>query len=362
MQTHVLNYRPFDAHVHFRKGAMLKAVAPFTALQCWGAVVMPNTATPHIETPEDARAYKTEILEATGSDFQPIMTGYLTPHTDPKEVERGFKDGDWQAMKVYPPGATTNSNEGVPGKDLPDHPALKTMQRIGMPLLLHPEVNKLGNEVIDPYDREKAFFDVLMRMLMRYPRLRISVEHVTSRDLAWFLMRHGDPDRLVCTITAHHLLRDRRDLHEDGWQPHLFCYPILKRKEDKELLRELATSGHPFVSAGTDSAPHPTHAKERACGCAGGVFTAHAMIQLYAQVFDDMQRMAHLERFLCVNGPSFYELPPKPASMELVRLGWKVEEMIEVGDGSRVRPFGYHEDDAKRIPIRWRVPAKELVR
>ncbi len=353
MQTHTLNYRPFDSHVHFRKGDMLKAVVPSTVRQCWGAVVMPNTAKPHVFAPQIARIYKGEILEAAGADFTPVMTGYLTPETNPKLVERGFKDGDWAAMKVYPPGATTNSDEGVPGRDLPDHPALPTMQRIKMPLLLHPEVNRIDEEVVDPYDREKEFIAILTEIRRRYPRLRISVEHVTSAQMARFVTDWGDPELLTCTVTAHHLLRDRRDLHEDGWQPHLFCYPILKRKEDKEALRELATHGYPFVSAGTDSAPHPTHAKERACGCAGGVFTAHAMTQLYAQAFDEMGRLDKLEDFLCVNGPRFYRLLPKRGRIGLEKGSWKVDAMITVGDGTKIRPFGYHEDPEKQVEIAW---------
>jgi dihydroorotase len=334
---------------------MLSAVVPYTVRQCWGAVVMPNTATPHIETPEDARAYKQEIIAAAGHGFYPALTCYLTPHTDPKDLERGFKEGDWGGAKVYPPGATTNSTEGVPGDQLPDHPGLATMERIGMPLLLHPEVNREAGEVVDIYDREKKFIDILRTIRRRYPRLRISIEHVTSSVMARYVVEIGDPDKLVCTITAHHLLRDRRDLHEDGWQPHLFCYPILKRKEDKEALRRLATAGYDFVSAGTDSAPHPTHAKEKACGCAGGVFTAHAMVELYAQVFDEMGTMHNLEKFLCINGPRFYGLEPKKGVVVLKKEAWKQATMIEVGDGSKVRPFGYHEDPEKRVVFPWRV-------
>ena len=284
-----LNYIPFDSHVHFRRGAMLRTVVPYTARQCWGAVVMPNTATPHILTPDDADAYRNEILFAShpvvGENFVPLVTGYLTPKTDPIDIAHGYKKGKWHGMKVYPPGATTHSNEGVAARDLLTHPALPVMADIGMPLLLHPEVNALHGDIVDPYDRERLFVDTLEELLYRYPTLRLSVEHVTDEATARFMMSYGKTGQVVCTITAQHLLFDRRDLHEDGWQPHLFCYPILKRKKSRDAVIALATGGFGFVSAGTDSAPHPTHAKERAAGCAGGVFSAHIMVELYAQAF-----------------------------------------------------------------------------
>ncbi|MFZ2555625.1 MAG: dihydroorotase [Minisyncoccia bacterium] len=353
---HVLNYLPFDSHVHFRRGAMLKAVAPFTAKQCWGAVVMPNTATPHILTPEDAVTYKEEILGTVGETFSPIITGYLAPATTYHDVRRGFKSGAWHAMKVYPPGATTHSNEGVMAHFLPEHPVLPAMQDMGMPLLLHPEVtyDKMGF-LADIYDREKLFLDTIRVLRKKYPKLRISVEHVTDRETARFMMEMGDPEYLVCTVTPQHMLFDRRDLHKDGFQPHLFCYPILKRQESKEAVLELATSGLPFVSAGTDSAPHPTHAKEKACGCAGGVFSAPRMIELYTEIFEKAGKLANLEEFLCVNGPRFYGVSPKGGMLVLEKGLNTLDALVEVENDDKIRPFGYHEDPKQRYQFQWTI-------
>jgi dihydroorotase len=348
--------KPFDAHVHFRRGAMLKAVAPFTARECWGALVMPNTA-PHIFTPEDAESYKAEIRAAVGDTFHIVMAGYLTPNTSSEDLKRGYLSGAWNAMKVYPPGATTHSHEGVAGKDLLKHPGLATMEEIGMPLLLHGEVNKdTKGEEIDIYDREKRFLEeVVPTLLEKYPALKISLEHVTTRAIAEFMMTNGKEGRLVCTITPQHLLFDRRMLHKDGFQPHLFCYPILKRKEDKEAIRALAAAGKPFVSAGTDSAPHPTQSKEKAAGCAGGVFSAHAMVEMYTQAFDDMGALKHLESFLSINGPRFFSLEPSKESITLEKSAWTVDEMVSVDNGDKVRPFGFDEKAENRFPFAWRI-------
>lgn len=352
----VLKYRPFDSHVHFRRGAMLKAVAPFTAKQCWGAVIMPNTATPHILTPEDAEAYKEEILSVTGETFSPIITGYLTPTTTYHDVRRGFKSGAWHAMKVYPPGATTHSNEGVPARFLPEHPVLPMMQEIGMPLLLHPEVtyDRMGS-IVDIYDREKLFLDTIRVLRKKYPKLKISVEHVTDHETARYLMEMGDPEYLVCTVTPQHMLFDRRDLHKDGWQPHLFCYPVLKREESRYWVLWLATSGLSFVSAGSDSAPHPTHAKEKACGCAGGVFTAPRMVELYTKIFEKAEKLDNLEAFLCVNGPRFYGLKPQEGRVVLKKNSNTIDEMVPVENGDKIRPFGYHEDIVQRYEFEWSI-------
>lgn len=353
---HVLNYLVADVHTHFRKGAIMRAVVPFTARRCWLALVMPNTATPHILTWRDARQYEKEIREVVPNMQQLIMTGYLTPGTSPDEIQEGFENGSWHAMKVYPPGATTHSNEGVPARLLPEHPALPTMQRIGMPLLLHPEVtyDRMGF-LADPYDREKLFLDTIRLIRKRYPKLKISIEHVTDKETARYMLEMGDTETLVCTVTPQHMLFDRRDLHKDGWQPHLFCYPILKRQESREAVLELATSGLPFVSAGTDSAPHPTHAKEKACGCAGGVFTAPRMVELYTEIFDKADRLQNLEAFLCVNGPRFYGLAPKPGTVVLEKKPNTIDELVSVENGDRIRPFGYHEDPTQRYQFQWSV-------
>ncbi len=356
---HVLNYLPFDSHVHFRRGAMLKAVVPFTAKQCFGAVIMPNTATPHILIPDIADAYRTEILEKAEDvrdDFFALLTGYLTSSTETRDVSEGYENSSWRAMKVYPPGATTHSNEGVPAQLLPDHPALPVMQEIGMPLLLHPEVtyDKMGF-LADIYDREKLFIDTIRLLRKKFPRLKISVEHVTDKETVRFMMEMGDPEFLVCTVTAHHPLIDRQDLHKDGFQPHLMCYPIPKRKGSKEAVFELATSGLPFVSAGSDSAPHPTHAKEKACGCAGGVFTAPRMVELYAEIFEKAGKLENLEKFLCINGPRFYKIRPQQGIVTLEKRVNTINEMVHVENGDKVRPFGYHEDPDQRYPFQWSI-------
>lgn len=355
---YVLNYLPFESHVHFRRGARLKAVAPFTARQCWGAVVMPNTA-PHILTPTDADAYADEIwrtVDGVRDEFVLIITCYLTPETSPDMVRKGFEECMWRAAKVYPPGATTNSDEGVPARLLIDHPALPVMQEIGMPLLLHPEVtHDRTGKLADIYDREKLFLDTIRLLRKKYPGLKISVEHVTDAATARFMMEMGDPENLVCTVTPQHMLFDRRDLHKDGFQPHLFCYPILKRQESKEAVLELGTSGLPFVSAGTDSAPHPTHAKEKACGCAGGVFTAPRMVELYTEIFEKAGKLHNLENFLCVNGPRFYGLDPREGIVVLEKRVNTIDEMVLVEGGEMIRPFGYHEDPEQRYKFQWMV-------
>lgn len=356
---HVLKYLPFDSHVHFRRGAMTKAVAPFTAKQCWGAVVMPNTATPHILTPKIADVYMIDIMyaiEDVRDEFTLVLAGYLTAATNPSEMQEGYANDSWHAMKVYPPGATTHSNEGVPAHMLPEHPALKVMETIGMPLLLHPEVTwERNGNLADIYDREKLFLDTIRIVRKKYPKLKISVEHVTDKETARFMMEWGDPEHLVCTVTPQHMLFDRRDLHKDGFQPHLFCYPILKRQESKEAVLELATSGLPFVSAGSDSAPHPTHAKEKACGCAGGVFSAPRMVELYTEAFDKAGKLENLEGFLCINGPRFYGLSPENGTVVLEKTANTVTEMVEVATGDRVRPFGYHENPAERYQFQWTI-------
>lgn len=352
----ILNYAPFDAHVHFRRGSMLKAVAPFTARQCWGAVIMPNTATPHIRECIDAEEYRSEVTWGTTAHFKPVMTGYLTPHTQPRDVARGFELGRWSAMKVYPPGATTHSDEGVSARVLVDHPTLPVMEEIGMPLLLHPEVTRdQTGALADIYDREKLFIDTIRTLRKKYPKLKISIEHVTDEETVRYLMEMGDPEYLVCTVTPQHALFDRMDLHTDGFQPHLFCYPILKRTRSREAVAELATSGLPFVSAGSDSAPHPTHKKEQACGCAGGVFSAPALVELYTEIFEKAGKLHNLENFLCVNGPRFYDLNPRAQITTIRRTQWTINERVHTAEGTPIHPFGYHEDPDKRYVFNWKM-------
>ena len=282
---------PFDAHVHLRDGAMLEAVARLTYRNFpGGALVMPNLATP-ITTPLFAREYKKRIRQVIGDDaYSLVMTGYLTEDMGPKTVIEGFESGDWQAMKFYPRGMTTNSHGGI-GDIKKLVPIFEAMQEAGMPALFHGESPLWARgEKTDIYDREKAFFyEVAPWILETFPGLRVSFEHGSTRAFVSFMHKYGKKDRVVGTITAHHLLFDRNDFFAQGPDVHLHCYPVLKRAQDRDALRKLATAGHDFIFAGTDSAPHPTDAKEKACGCAGGVFTAHAAVELYTEVFEKME-------------------------------------------------------------------------
>jgi len=354
---YILRYLPFEGHVHWRQGAMLKAVAPYTARQCWGGIIMPNRVPPII-TLDDAAAHKHEILVTIPEeDFESLIVGYLSEETSIDDVRRGFESGVWIAMKFYPRGATTNSKEGINSWELPFHPALKVMEEIGMPLLLHAEANvdeSTGKE-IDIYDREYRFIPVLEELRKLYPRLKISVEHGTSLEMAQFMEEHGDPKKLVCTVTIQHMMFSRQDLHKDGFQPHMMCYPIPKRAEAMMAWRKLGTSGKPYIFAGTDSAPHPTHKKESSCGCAGGMFTAHAMVPLYAHIFEQAGRLHNLEEFLCINGPRFYGLEPRPGLVTLVKKPWTKQSMVAVNGGEKIRPFGYHEEPEKRFRFEWQI-------
>ncbi len=359
-----LDYLPFDAHVHFRDAGsdIFKAVVPYTARQCWGAVVMPNT-NPFILTPQRAIDYSLAIKKVAGNDFCTVMTGYLTSHTSRKDIQLGFKSGAWSAMKAYPKGLTTNSHGGIEDIFRQCHEQLQLMEDLGMPLLLHGEkasrdINVYGQQKkVDIYDRSRAFVeDILGELVVRYPKLRISLEHISSRADVEFLRKHGG-ERLVCTVTPQHALLDRNDFFAEGPDVHLHCYPVLKRAEDREAVASLATSGLPFVFAGTDSAPHPTTAKERACGCAGGVFTAHKMVELYTEIFARAGKLPYLEAFLGIYGPLFYDVTPRRAVMQLERdrmMPRYVEGIIEAGP-HKIRPFGFHDNIEKAWPFQWRI-------
>lgn len=352
-----LHHRPFDAHVHARDpgGAMFNAVVPHTARQCFGALFMPNTKQ-FLTTAQLASAYCRAVYLVAGVDFIALIAGYLADDMRPAEIESGYRRGAWHAMKFYPRGATTNSHGGLP-TPLSAGRQLETMERIGMPLLLHPEVNVWRGEETDPYDRETIFFcEVLPVLRATFPGLRISLEHITTRTAVEYLRENGASDTLVATVTAHHLLTDRIDYFRGGPNPHLHCWPVLKRREDRDALLSLIAEGHDWLFAGSDSAPHPTTAKERACGCAGGVFTAHAMVELYAEAFEQRAgALNHLEAFLCLNGPTFYGIDAKPGLMVLEDVPRAACEMIETSDGQKIRPFGYHEAEQERWPFRWHI-------
>ena len=338
--------RPDDWHLHLRDGAMLKAVLPFTARQFGRAIVMPNLRPP-VTTAARARAYRDEILAAlpAGSGFRPLMTCYLTDGTEPDEVERGFRDGSWAAVKLYPAHATTNSAHGV--TELARvRGVLERMERIGMPLLIHGEVT---DAEIDVFDREAVFLDrVLAPLLAEHPGLRVVLEHVTTEEAVAFVRGHAAGGRIGATITAHHLIVNRTHMFQGGIRPHLYCLPIAKREKHRLALRAAAASGEACFFLGTDSAPHPVTAKESACGCAG-VFTAPAAIELYAEVFDEMGALDRLEAFASLNGPRFYGLEPNAGTVTLLRGGETVPELVEIGDGDAVLPFRAGE------AMRWRL-------
>ncbi len=309
MQTITIT-RPDDWHLHLRDGAEMAAVLPDTAKRFARAIVMPNLKPP-VTSVELARAYRDRILAAlpTGLEFTPLMTLYLTDHTSPQEIERAKASGFIHAVKLYPAGATTNSQSGV--TDLKKVSAvLAAMEANGLPLLVHGEVTD-G----DMFDREQIFIDRLLRPLVeRYPNLRLVLEHITTKQAAEFVASAGA--NIGATITAHHLLLNRNALFQGGIRPHHYCLPILKREEHRQALVQAATSGNPKFFLGTDSAPHAQHTKENACGCAG-VYTANAAIELYAEVFDNVGALDKLEGFASFFGADFYGLPRNNSKITL---------------------------------------------
>jgi dihydroorotase, homodimeric type len=318
--------RPDDWHLHLRDGEALKAVLPYTARQFARAIVMPNLVPP-VTTTEQALAYRERILAAlpAGSDFQPLMTLYLTDATPPAEIERAKASGHVYAVKLYPAGATTNSHSGVTDIRRCDE-TLAAMEQHGLPLLVHGEVT---DPAVDIFDREAVFLDrVLAPLLQRFPRLKVVLEHITTAEAAEFV-RQG-PANLAATLTAHHLLFNRNDMLVGGVRPHYFCLPILKRERHRQALLEAATSGSPKFFLGTDSAPHARRAKEAACGCAGS-FTAPAALELYAQAFEQAGALDKLEGFASHHGPDFYGLPRNTGTVTLVREEWRLPEELPYG-------------------------------
>ncbi|HTB65002.1 MAG TPA: dihydroorotase [Steroidobacteraceae bacterium] len=318
--------RPDDWHLHLRDGAALAAVLPFTAARFGRAIVMPNLKPP-VTTTAMALAYRERILAALpqGSGFQPLMTLYLTDRTDPAEVARARASGHIAGFKLYPAGATTHSEAGV--TDLRNiRRVLEQMSEHGMVLQVHGEVTLAD---VDVFDREARFIDeVLLPLCVRHPGLRIVFEHITTRRAVEFVRaaRAG----VAATITPQHLMMNRNALFVGGIRPHLYCLPVLKTEADREALIEAATSGDPRFFLGTDSAPHARHTKETACGCAG-IFSAHAAIELYAEVFDSVGRLPLLPGFACEFGPDFYGLPRNPDFITLVADPWKVPDTYDFG-------------------------------
>ena len=332
MSTFVMR-RPDDWHVHLRDGPMLAGVVNFTARQFARAIVMPNL-NPPVTTVAAAEAYRSRILAALepGLSFTPLMTCYLTDDIDAAEIERGFAAGVFTACKLYPAHATTNSSHGV--TDIKNiHGALETMQRIGMPLLLHGEVTE---KHVDIFDREAVFIERILSKLVRdFPALKIVLEHITTEEAANFVAQ--GPATLAATITPHHLDYNRNAMFEGGIRPHFYCLPVAKREHHRLALRKAATSGSPKFFLGTDSAPHAVSAKETACGCAG-VFCAPHALESYAKVFDEENALARFEAFASENGPRFYGLPLNEDRITLAREPQSVPERISAG-GTEIVPF-----------------------
>ncbi len=323
--------RPDDWHLHLRDGDGLRAVVGHTAERFHRAIVMPNLKPP-VTTTEQALAYRERILAALppGSDFEPLMTLYLTDNTTPEEIQRAAESGVVKAVKLYPAGATTNSDAGVTHIYKPEA-ALRTMAALGMPLLVHGEVTEAH---IDIFDREAEFLDTVLKPLLDHiPDLKVVAEHITTREMADFVLHAGEG--VGATITPQHLLLNRNAMLVGGMRPHLYCLPVLKRESHREVLLEVATSGNPKFFLGTDSAPHPKGAKESACGCAG-IYSAHAAIELYAEAFEQADALDRLEGFASHHGPDFYGLPRNHTTITLKKSLWQVPENYPFGAESLV--------------------------
>lgn len=311
--------RPDDWHLHLRDGAALKAVLPDTARQFARAIVMPNLRPP-VTNVALALAYRQRILAALpqGLKFEPLMTLYLTDNTSAEDIAQAKASGIIHGVKLYPAGATTNSDSGVTSLD---HcvKALTEMEKLGVPLLAHAEVTDAD---VDVFDRERVFMERhMMPLLKKFPALKIVFEHITTKDAADFVIEA--PNNVAATITAHHLLMNRNDMFKGGIQPHHYCLPILKREEHRVALVEAATSGSAKFFLGTDSAPHAKSAKENACGCAG-MYTAHTAIELYAEAFEAANSLDKLEGFASFYGADFYCLPRNIEQITLVKDSWVV--------------------------------------
>lgn len=326
--------KPDDWHAHLRDGDVMATVLPHTAAQFGRAIVMPNLKPP-VTTVAAAEAYRQRILAAlpAGSSFQPLMTAYLTDTIDPDEIRRGHEGGAWVAAKLYPAGATTNSDHGVTNL-AKIRPVLAMMERIGMPLLVHGEVT---DHNVDIFDREKVFIDrTLAPLLQDFPELKVVLEHITTAEAADFVKERAP--QLAATITPHHLIINRTDIFTGGIRPHFYCLPIAKRETHRLALRRAATSGDACYFLGTDTAPHAAHTKEAACGCAG-IFNAPTAMQCYAQVFDEEGALDQLEAFASLNGPRFYGLPVNQEKITLRKQAASVPAEIPLGS-DRLVVFG----------------------
>ncbi len=320
--------RPDDWHLHLRDGALLAAVPPDTARRFARAMVMPNLDPP-VRTVDEARAYRARILAAlpTGMRFEPLMTLYLTEDTSPGEIARAKASGLVHAVgEAFLAGATTNSAFGV--SDFARCEAVfAAMAEAGLPLLLHGEVTDAD---VDVFDREAVFIERhLIPIVERFPRLKVVLEHITTREAVEFVA--AAPANVAATITAHHLLLNRNAMFAGGIRPHAYCLPVLKRETHRQALIAAATGGNPKFFLGTDSAPHPRRAKESACGCAG-IYSAHAALELYAEVFEQAGALDKLEAFASIHGPDFHGLPRNRETLTLERRRWTVPPEFNPGE------------------------------
>jgi len=334
--------RPDDWHIHFRDGAAMRSVLPDTARVFGRAIAMPNLKPPVVNV-ADAAAYRDRLLAASGAAaFDPLMTLYLTDNTQPDEIRRAHASGFVHAVKYYPAGATTNSDSGVT-ELAKAYQAIAAMEEAGMPLLLHGEV---VDAEVDVFDREAVFIERhLVRLMNDFPRLKIVLEHITTRQAAEFVATA--PANVAATITVHHLLYNRNAMFRGGIRPHMYCLPVLKREQHRQALVAAAISGNPKFFLGTDSAPHAVGAKEAACGCAG-IYSAHAAIELYAEAFEDAGALDRLEAFASFHGADFYGLPRHADTITLRRENWTAPDRLELGDEALI-PLRAGET------IRWRV-------
>jgi dihydroorotase len=335
--------RPDDWHIHFRDDAEMASVLPDTARVFGRAIAMPNLKPP-VTTVALAAAYRERLLASVpaGSTFEPLMTLYLTDNTAPEEIVRAQQSSFVHAVKYYPAGATTNSDSGVTDLNKA-YPAIAAMEEAGLPLLLHGEVT---DPDVDVFDREAVFIERHLAKLMRdFPRLKIVLEHITTRQAAEFVA--AAPANVAATLTVHHLLYNRNAMFQGGIRPHLYCLPILKRETHRQALVAAAISGNPKFFLGTDSAPHALGAKESSCGCAG-IYSAHAAIELYAEAFDAAGALDKLEAFASFYGADFYGLPRNTDTITLRRESWIAPQQLRMAKLSLI-PLRSGET------IRWRV-------
>ena len=343
MTDRITLIRPDDWHIHLRDGAALPHTVADAARHFARAIIMPNLVPP-VRDGQQADEYKSRILAARpqNSQFDPLMVLYLTDQTSPEIIRQAWQRRQAIAAKLYPAGATTNSDSGVTALEK-IYPALEAMAEGGMPLLVHGEVTHAD---VDIFDREKAFIDQqLVALTERFPTLKVVFEHITTADAVDFV--RSASDQVGATITAHHLLYNRNHMLVGGIRPHFYCLPILKRQRHQQALGDAVVSGSSKFFLGTDSAPHARHAKEAACGCAG-CYSAHAAIELYADAFDELGALDKLEGFASLHGPDFYGLPRNTDSITLVREPWTVPATLQLGEQELV-PLRAGET------IQWRV-------